>query len=92
MSEIKIYKPNQLSYFMKNFGVYIGLIILLSISGILSPQSFNPVGLLNVAKQTAGLGIVAIGQTMVILTGGIDSFSWFNYNLYPCFFYRYHFR
>jgi ribose transport system permease protein len=72
MSEIKIYKPNQLSYFMKNFGVYIGLIILLSISGILSPQSFNPVGLLNVAKQTAGLGIVAIGQTMVILTGGID--------------------
>ena len=72
MSEIKVYKPNHFSYFMKNYGVYIGLIILLSISGILSPQSFNPVGLLNIAKQTAGLGIVSIGQTMVILTGGID--------------------
>ena len=72
MSEIKVYKPNHFSYFMKNYGVYIGLIILLSISGILSPQSFNPIGLLNIAKQTAGLGIASIGQTMVILTGGID--------------------
>ena len=72
MAEVKIYKPDQYSIFMKNYGVYIGLILLLAISGILSPQSFHPVGLLNVAKQTAGLGIVAIGQTMVILTGGID--------------------
>ncbi|MEI6156810.1 MAG: ABC transporter permease [Atribacterota bacterium] len=72
MSAARIRKPDQFSFFLKNYGIYLGLAALLAISGIISPQSFNPTGLLNVAKQAAGLGIVAIGQTLVILTGGID--------------------
>jgi len=62
----------RLSLFLKDYGAYVGLIILLLISAVVSPQSFNPTDLLNLGKQAAGLGIVSIGQTLVILTGGID--------------------
>lgn len=57
---------------LQSFGVYLGLVVLLALSAVVSPQSFNPQDLLNLAKQASGLGIVAIGQTLVILTGGID--------------------
>jgi ribose transport system permease protein len=57
---------------LQTWGVYLGLALLLAISAVLSPQSFNAQDLLNLAKQASGLGIVAIGQTLVILTGGID--------------------
>jgi ribose/xylose/arabinose/galactoside ABC-type transport system permease subunit len=56
----------------QSYGVYLGLAALLAVSAVVSPQSFNPQDLLNLAKQASGLGIVAIGQTLVILTGGID--------------------
>ena len=61
-----------LSVFIRDYGAYAGLIVLLILSAVLSPQSFNPTGLLNLGKQAAGLGIASIGQTLVILTGGID--------------------
>jgi len=61
-----------LVHVLKEYGVYAGLILLLIISAIISPQSFNATDLLNLGKQAAGLGIVSLGQTIVILTGGID--------------------
>jgi ribose/xylose/arabinose/galactoside ABC-type transport system permease subunit len=57
---------------LQSWGVYLGLAVLLGVSAAVSPQSFNAQDLLNLAKQASGLGIVAIGQTLVILTGGID--------------------
>ena len=54
------------------WGVYLGLLVLLVISAVISPQSFKVQDLLNLAKQASALGIVSIGQTLVILTGGID--------------------
>jgi len=60
------------SWFFRSYGVYVGLVLLIVLSGVLSPQSFNATDLLNLGKQAAGLGIVSIGQTLVILTGGID--------------------
>jgi ribose transport system permease protein len=60
------------SFTPKDYGVYLGLAVLLLISAVVSPQSFTATDLLNLGKQAAGLGIVAIGQTFVILTGGID--------------------
>ena len=57
---------------VQTWGVYFGLLALLAVSAVVSPQSFNVQDLLNLAKQASGLGIVSIGQTLVILTGGID--------------------
>jgi ribose transport system permease protein len=53
-------------------GVYIGFLALLVISWIVSPASRTLQDVINLFKQSAGLGLLAIGQTMVILTGGID--------------------
>ncbi len=49
------------------------LIALLLVTGRLISASFwNVTHLLNMLRQASGLGILTLGQTMVILTGGID--------------------
>ena len=52
--------------------VYIGLIALLAVNYAVNPLSLNAQNFFNLLKQASGLGICAIGQTMIILTGGID--------------------
>jgi ribose transport system permease protein len=50
----------------------IGLVLVLAAIGIISPASLAPVSFLASTKNAAYLGVVAIGQTLVMLTGGID--------------------
>jgi len=50
----------------------IGLVIVLIGIAVFSPYSLHPVSLLNTTKEAAYLGVVAIVQTIVMLTGGID--------------------
>jgi ribose/xylose/arabinose/galactoside ABC-type transport system permease subunit len=51
----------------------IAVIVLMAIVfSILNPNFYSETNLRNVARQTAILGIVACGQTMVILSGGFD--------------------
>ena len=38
----------------------------------ISASFWDPTHLLNVLRQASGLGILTLGQTLVILTGGID--------------------
>lgn len=54
------------------FGVLIGYIILIIVATIASPRFLTPTNLLNVIRQISIFGILAIGQTFVILTAGID--------------------
>jgi len=48
------------------------LMLLCTALTILQPRFLSPLNLQNVLSQVMVLGIIAIGQTMVILTGGID--------------------
>lgn len=48
------------------------LATLIVVSSILSPTFSTPQNLANVTRQAVALGIVAVGQTFVILTAGID--------------------
>lgn len=50
----------------------IGLAVALLIAAFLTPEFYSGTNLVNVLRQAAILGIVAIGQTFVLLTGGID--------------------
>ena len=52
--------------------VYVILAVVLVIGGFASDRFFNPGNIGNVIEQATALGIVAIGQMMVILLGGID--------------------
>lgn len=61
-----------LSTFLERRGVYVALVVVILISALLSPAFFKFSNVLNVLRAAAVLGIVSIGQTMVILGGGID--------------------
>jgi ribose transport system permease protein len=49
-----------------------GLFVLGTVFTILSPYFFSVNNLLTVATQTAVIAIIAVGQTYVLITGGID--------------------
>jgi ribose transport system permease protein len=51
----------------------LGLIVVLTIFGVLVSDRFGTISnAANILEQSTGLAIVSLGQTMVILTGGID--------------------
>ena len=52
--------------------LFLVFITILIFSNIRSSTTMSLQDLFNLLKQTAGLGIISIGQTLVILTGGID--------------------
>jgi ribose transport system permease protein len=54
------------------FGPYLLLAALMIVAALLSPAFLRPTNLLNILRQAAPLAIVATGQTLVILIGGID--------------------
>ncbi len=63
--------PN-LKQIIKNYGIVIAFFIICAILAILSPVFLSPINMLNVFRQTSIYGIMAVGMTFVILTGGID--------------------
>jgi ribose transport system permease protein len=48
------------------------IIVLLAARGIVAPQTLGTANLLEILRQAAPLGLVAIGQTIALLIGGID--------------------
>lgn len=68
--------PGRLSHalrFVNKVGaVWIALILLYLVSGLISPGMFQVSQVLNILQIAAFLGIVAIGQTLALLVGGID--------------------
>lgn len=61
----------KISVFQK-LGPMIGLVLILLVLSILSPQFFTLNNLLNVFRQVSINALIAFGMTFVILTGGID--------------------
>ena len=54
------------------YGVYIALVLLFLVMSIASPSFLNVTNLLNILKQNSVYGVIAVGMTFVIVTGGID--------------------
>jgi ribose/xylose/arabinose/galactoside ABC-type transport system permease subunit len=63
-----------LFWFQRNTIVVLVLLLLLFVAAVevMKPGTVNPVWLSNTLLFAAPLGILAAGQTMVMLTGGID--------------------
>ncbi|MGV9769443.1 ABC transporter permease [Microbacterium sp. NPDC003461] len=57
---------------LQRLGAVAGLILLIAVFAISSPHFLQVNNLLNIALQTSVIAIIAIGQTYVIITGGID--------------------
>jgi len=69
---IRVVTSGSLSAFLEARGVYVALVLAVLISALLSPAFYKFSNVLNVLRAAAVLGIVSIGQTIVILGGGID--------------------
>ncbi len=54
------------------YGIILALVALCVFFGVMSPVFFSAENVLNILRQVAVVGIVAVGMTFVILTGGID--------------------
>ncbi|MGA2640013.1 MAG: ABC transporter permease [Spirochaetia bacterium] len=52
--------------------VYVFLIGVIILAAVVSPVFFQPKNLFNVLRQASALGILAVGQTVVVISGGID--------------------
>ncbi len=53
-------------------GPFIGLVVLFVLLSFLAPNFLTPRNLVNILDQVTVLGILALGATAVIITGGID--------------------
>jgi ribose transport system permease protein len=61
-----------LRQFILRFGVYVSLAILLFASLIFVPDIYSSQSLFLVLRQASQLGLIAIGQTLVLLVAGLD--------------------
>jgi len=57
---------------MSRFGAFVFLIVLCVVFTILEPAFVSTTNIFNVLRQVSIYGLLAIGMTFVILTGGID--------------------
>jgi ribose transport system permease protein len=57
---------------LARFGFYAALAILIVVFAILSPAFLTVTNGINILQQTSTIGIMALGETLVILAGGID--------------------
>ena len=60
------------SSFLRKRGALIGLLLLVALGTLRYEAFLTPENLLNVVRQNSMVGLVALGMTFVILTGGID--------------------
>ena len=59
-------------HFIENYGMLAVLAILLIVCAVVSPFFLKAENLLNISRQISVIGIISIGMTFVIITGGID--------------------
>jgi ribose transport system permease protein len=57
---------------MRTYGIVLTLVLLLAVVAIGNPAFLSPRNLFNMTSQWAPAGIMAVGMTYVILTGGFD--------------------
>ncbi len=58
--------------FFSKYGIYFALILLVSVLAVISPPFFTAANLIDILRQISVIGILAVGQTVVIITAGID--------------------
>ncbi|MEW5815519.1 MAG: ABC transporter permease, partial [Spirochaetota bacterium] len=57
---------------IKNQMVFVFLLLILLIAAFISPYFLQVKNIFNILRQASALGILATGQTIVIIAGGID--------------------
>ncbi|MEF9917117.1 MAG: ABC transporter permease [Lachnospiraceae bacterium] len=56
----------------RNFGLIVGFLVLLIVAAIVTPSMYSLTSILNMLRNNAVYGLLAVGSMLVIITGGID--------------------
>lgn len=65
-------RPQDWRDWLSRYGIYLAFVVLVGVLAVTFPPFFTPENLLNVLRQTSINGVIAVGMTFVIVTGGID--------------------
>ncbi len=65
-------RSRSLSDALEAYGIYVALVLVLIAAGLLSPAFYQPANIFNILRQASALGILSVGQTIVMIGGGID--------------------
>jgi len=57
---------------LRSRGVLIGLVLIIIVASIVEPAFLTASNVLNILRQASALGIVCLGVTFVMMTGGMD--------------------
>ena len=57
---------------LQRFGIVVGLVVICTSLAVMTPNFATPGNTINVARQISINGILAVGVTYVLLTGGVD--------------------
>jgi ribose transport system permease protein len=63
---------NALTRTFRNYGIYLGFLGIVIVFSFSSPYFLDMYNIMNILVQSSLIAIIAVGQTFVILTGGID--------------------
>lgn len=64
--------PVHISFSLRDGGTLIGLVVILAVFGLLVPGFFAERNLINILQQSSINACLALGMTLVIISGGID--------------------
>jgi ribose/xylose/arabinose/galactoside ABC-type transport system permease subunit len=67
-----VQQARSLKDFVSNYGIHLVLLVMILITAVISPQFLTSRNISNMLLQAAPLGIVVIGQVLVILVRGLD--------------------
>ncbi len=63
---------NKLKGMLGSYGIIFVLILLVAVFSLLTPRFLMPDNIFNILRQVSIVGIISVGMTFVMLTGGID--------------------
>ncbi len=66
------YLAANLKRVLRSQGVLIGLVLIIIIASIVEPTFLTASNMLNILRQASAIGIVCLGVTFVMMTGGMD--------------------
>jgi len=64
--------PIKVGGVLEKYGIVLILVLICALLSILSPNFLRVANLMNVLRQVSITGVIAVGMTFVIVTGGID--------------------
>lgn len=63
---------SRITIVLRSYGVLIGLVLIIVIASIMEPTFLTANNVLNMLRQASVIGIVSLGVTFVMMTGGMD--------------------